>query len=100
MADVFAFESTAYTQKTMIQVINSSNNCCKSITISFTTFHHITMFYRAKTKLKRDVRIKLDLTKSRHDLLKRANDHAKEVRSHGCKLLSEGKTNDENHTEF
>ena len=39
------------------------------------------MFYRAKNKLKRGVRIKLDLTKSRYALLKRANDHVKEVPS-------------------
>ena len=36
------------------------------------------MFYRAKNKLKRGVKIKLDLTKSRYNLLKRANDHVKE----------------------
>ena len=59
----------------------SSNNYCKSTIICFTTFRHITMFYRAKNKLKRGVRIKLDLTKSRYDLLKRANDHVKEVSS-------------------
>ena len=34
-----------------------------------------------KNKLKRGVRIKLDLTKSRYALLKRANDHVKEVPS-------------------
>ena len=39
------------------------------------------MFYRAKNKLKRGVRIKLDLTKSSYALLKRANDHVKEVPS-------------------
>ena len=39
------------------------------------------MLYKAKNKLKRGVRIKLDLTKSRYDLLKRANDHVKEVPS-------------------
>ena len=43
----------------------SSNNYCKSIIIRFTTFCHRTMFYRAKNKLKRGVKIKLDLTKSR-----------------------------------
>ena len=59
----------------------SSNNYCKSIIIRFITFRHRTMFYRAKIKLKRGVRIKLDLTKSRYDLLKRANDHVKEVPS-------------------
>ena len=39
------------------------------------------MFYRAKNKLKRGVRVKVDLTKSRYDLLKKANDHVKEVHS-------------------
>ena len=39
------------------------------------------MFYRAKTKLKRGVKIKLNLTKSRYNLLKRANDHVKEIPS-------------------
>ena len=58
-----------------------SNNYCKSIIIRFTTFRHRTMFYRAKNKLKRGVRIKLDLTKSKYDLLKRANDNVKEVPS-------------------
>ena len=59
----------------------SSNNYCKSIIIHFTTFRQRTMFYRAENKLKRGVRIKLDLTKSRYDLLKRPNDHEKEVPS-------------------
>ena len=59
----------------------SSNNCYKSIIVHFTTFRHRTMFYRAKNKLKRGVRIKLDLTKSRYGLLKRAKDHVKEVTS-------------------
>ena len=39
------------------------------------------MLYRAKNKLKRGVKIKLDLSKSRYDLLKRAIDHVKEVPS-------------------
>ena len=39
------------------------------------------MFYRAKNKLKRGMRTKFDLTKSRYDLLKRVNDHVKEVPS-------------------
>ena len=114
MADVFAFESTAYPQNSVSQndvldPVNSlfkeakvdilesvidrvyrigyryldaaSNNYCKSIIIRFITFRHRTMFYRAKNKLKRGVRIKLDLTKSRYGLLKRAKDHVKEVPS-------------------
>ena len=114
MADVFAFESTAYPQNTVSQndvldPVNSlfkeakvdilesvidrvyrigyryldaaSNNYRKSIIIRFIIFRHRTMFYRAKNKLKRGIRIKLDLTKSRYGLLKRANDHVKEVPS-------------------
>ena len=59
----------------------SSNNYCKSVIIRFTPFRHRTMFYRTKNKLGRGVRTKLDLTKSRYDLLKRANDHVKGVPS-------------------
>ena len=114
MADVFAFESTAYPQNSVSQndvldPVNSlfkeakvdilesvidqvyrigcryldaaSNNYCKSIIIHFITFCHRTMFYRAKNKLKRGVRIKVDLTKSRYGLLKRAKDYVKEVPS-------------------
>ena len=57
------------------------NIYCKSIIIRFTTFRHRTTLYRAKNKLKRAVRIKLDLTKSRSDLLKRTNDNVKELPS-------------------
>ena len=39
------------------------------------------MFYRAENKLKRGVRIKAEMTKSRYALLKRANDYVKEVPS-------------------
>ena len=59
----------------------SSNNYCKSIIVRFTTLYHRTMFYRAENKSKRGMRIKLALTKSRYALLKRANDHVKEVPS-------------------
>ena len=59
----------------------SLNNYCKSIIVRFTTFRHRNMFYRAKNTLKRGVRIKLDLIKSRYDLLKRETDHVKEVPS-------------------
>ena len=98
MADIFAFKSTAYPEKSVSQndvldpvnalfkeakvdilesVIDqvyrigyryldaASNNYCKSIIIRFITFCH-----RTKNKLKRGVRIKLDLTKSRYGLLK------------------------------
>ena len=103
MADIFAFKSTAYPEKSVSQndvldpvnalfkeakvdilesVIDqvyrigyryldaASNNYCKSIIIRFITFRHRTMLCRTKNKLKRDVRIKLDLSKSRYDLLK------------------------------
>ena len=55
------------------------NKTCKRIIARFTTFQHRTMFYRAKKKLKERVKVKLDLTKSRFALLKKANNHVKEV---------------------
>ena len=61
--------------------ISNPNNYFISIIIRFSTFRHRTMFYRAKNKFKRGVRIKLIIIKSRYDLLKRANDHVKEVPS-------------------
>ena len=56
-----------------------SNKICKSIIVRFTTFRHRTMFFRARKNLKRGVKVKLDLTKSRFNLLKKANEHVDEV---------------------
>ena len=46
----------AYTDKT-------SGLKCKSIIVRFTTFCHRTMFYHSSKNLKRNVKVKLDLTK-------------------------------------
>ena len=56
----------------------TSNKNCKRIIVRFTTFRHKTMLYRARSKLK-GVKIRLDLTKSRYDLLNNANSHVKEI---------------------
>ena len=53
---------------------------CKSTIVRFTTFRHRTLFYRVRKNLKK-AKVKLDLTKSRFDLLKRANNHVKKVRA-------------------
>ena len=45
----------------------------------FTTFRHRTLFYRARKNLKSRFKVKLDLTKSKLNLLKKANDHVKEI---------------------
>ena len=45
----------------------------------FTTFRHRTLFYRARKNLKSGFKVKLDLTKSRFNLLKKANNHVKEI---------------------
>ena len=50
---------------------------CKSIIVRFTTFRHRTLFYRARKNLKSGFKVKLDLTKSRFNLLKKANNHVK-----------------------
>ena len=52
---------------------------CKSIIVRFTTFRHRTLFYRARKNLKSGFKVKLDLTKSRFNLLKKANNHVKEI---------------------
>ena len=56
----------------------TSNKNCKGITVRFTTFRHRTMLYRARSKLK-GVKVRLDLTKSRYDLLNNANNRVKEI---------------------
>ena len=55
------------------------NKTYKRIIARFTTFQHRKMFYRAKKKLKERMKVKLDLTKSRFALLKKAYNHVKEV---------------------
>ena len=40
----------------------------------FTTFQHRTLFYRARKNLKSEFKVKLDLTKSRFSLLKKAQE--------------------------
>ena len=42
-------------------------------------FRHRTLLYRVRKKLKSRFKVKLDLTKSRFNLLKKANDHVKEI---------------------
>ena len=61
-------------------VLTVTQKKCKSIIVRFTTFRHRTLFYRARKNLK-SAKVKLDLTKSRFDLLKRANNHVKKIRA-------------------
>ena len=55
-----------------------TNKKCKSIIMRFTTLQHRTLFYRAR---KSGLKVKLDLTKSRFNLWKKANDHVREIRA-------------------
>ena len=52
---------------------------CKSIIVRFTTFQHRTLFYRERKNLKSGFKVKLNLTKSRFNMLRKTNDYAKEV---------------------
>ena len=52
---------------------NKRKKNCKSIIVRFTTFRHRTMVYRTKKNMKNNVRVKLDLTKKRSNLLVLAN---------------------------
>ena len=47
----------------------------QSILVKFTTFRHRTLFYRSRKKLSNNVKIRLDLTKVRYDLLNMAREY-------------------------
>ena len=51
--------------------IGKGYNDKKSI-VRFTTFRHRTMFYRGRTNLKNNVKLKLDITKNRHKTFTKA----------------------------
>ena len=51
----------------------------KSIIVRFTTFRQRTLFYTARKNLKSGFKVKPDFKKSRFDLLKKANNHFKEI---------------------
>ena len=55
----------------------STNNTCRSVIVRFNSFKHRTLFYRNRNKLK-GVRIKLDLTKKRYNVLRSARSSANE----------------------
>ena len=46
--------------------------------VTFSAFRHRIKFYRTKSKLKNDVKIKLDLAKSRYDIFTKAIETAKQ----------------------
>ena len=54
-----------------------TNNTCRSLIVRFNSFEHRTSFYRNRNKLK-GVRIRLDLTKKRYNVLRRARSIADE----------------------
>ena len=54
-----------------------TNNTCRSVIVRFNSFKHRTLFYRNRNKLK-GVRIKLDLTKKRYNVLSGARSTANE----------------------
>ena len=50
---------------------------CRAIIVSFTTFRHRKLNYRAREKNRNNVKIRLDLTKERYALLLQANNLVK-----------------------
>ena len=49
-------------------VEENSKKLCKTIIVRFLTFTHRTKFYRSRIKPKNNVKVKLDLTKSRYTI--------------------------------
>ena len=47
----------------------SSGNISQSIIVRFSTFRHWTAFYRSRGKLEGNIRVRLDLTKDRYNIL-------------------------------
>ena len=56
-----------------------TNTLCKSVIVRFTTFRHRTMFYRNRSKLKNNAKVKLDLTRKRYMTFTRALESVKKV---------------------
>ena len=56
---------------------HKTNKTCRSVIVRFTSFKHRTSIYRNRNILK-DVRVKLDLTKKRYNILKSARSIADE----------------------
>ena len=52
---------------------------CKSIIVRFTTFRHLTAFYRARRSIGYRAQVRLDLTKRRYDILKAGNEYIKSI---------------------
>ena len=52
---------------------------CKSMIVRFTSFRHKTMFYRNRSKLKNNAKVKLDLTRKRYMTFTRALESVKKV---------------------
>ena len=59
-------------------VEKNSKKSCKSIIVRFSTFRHRTKFYRNRSKLKNDVKVKLNLTKSTYTIFTKAIETAKQ----------------------
>ena len=59
-------------------VEKNSKKLCKNIIVRFSTFRHRTKFYRSTSKLKNNVKAKLDLTKSRYTIFTKAIETAKQ----------------------
>ena len=68
-------------------VEKNSKKLCKSIIVRFSTFRHRTKFYRSRSKLKNNVKVKLDLTKSRYTIFTKAIETAKQSNVVDCVMV-------------
>ena len=57
---------------------SNSKKLCKSIIVRFSTFRHRTKFYRSRSKLKNNVKVKLDLKKRRCTIFTKAIEMTKQ----------------------
>ena len=66
------------TELARVMLKSNSKKLCKSIIVRFSTFRHRTKFYRSRSKLKNNVKVKLDLKKRRCTIFTKAIEMTKQ----------------------
>ena len=58
---------------------NKMQKVCKSIIVHFTMFRHLTAFYRARRSTRNRAQVRIDLIKTRYDILKARNEYIESI---------------------
>ena len=58
---------------------NKMQKVCKSIIVHFTMFRHLTAFYRVRRSTRNRAQVRIDLIKTRYDILKARNEYIESI---------------------